>query len=263
MIIALFDTRVGNLHSLAKALEAGGATVRIESDPARLLEADGLVIPGVGAFNAAAERLAPGRAELRAALLDGYPALGICLGMQLLFESSEEGPGEGLAVIPGRVRRLRARRVPHMGWNAVVPASAQVVPTAAPVDEHMVADLTKAEVAGSPGGSEDCLSERSERVPQRPEGEPATGALPTKRPNAGAAPDPLFAGATPLVAYYANSFVAVPADEADVIAWTGYEAERFPAAVRRANAWGVQFHPEKSGAAGLTLIRNFLAEVAR
>lgn len=195
MKIALFDTRVGNLHSLAKALEAGGAEVRIEPDPTKLLDADALVIPGVGAFDAAAERLAPAAPELRAALRDGFPALGICLGLQLLFESSEEGTQPGLAVLPGRVRRLRARRVPHMGWNAVE-----------------------------------------------------------------AGYDPVFRGAEDLVAYYAHSFVAEPADPRCIVAWTEYEGDRFPAAVRCARTIGVQFHPEKSGEAGLRVIRNFLEE---
>lgn len=197
MNVVLFDTRVGNLHSLAKALEAGGARVRIEPDPARLLDGDALVLPGVGSFGAAAARLAPAADRLRDALLDGFPSLGICLGMQLLADASDEGPGAALGVVPGRVRRLRATRVPHMGWNAV----------------EGRADL-------------------------------------------------LFDGTGPLVVYYANSFVVEPADPGHVIGWTSYEGERFPAAIRAANTWGVQFHPEKSGAPGLRLIRNFL-EAAR
>ncbi|HEX7118407.1 MAG TPA: imidazole glycerol phosphate synthase subunit HisH [Longimicrobiales bacterium] len=197
MNVVVFDTRVGNLHSLCKAIEAGGARVRVEADPARLLDGDALVLPGVGAFGAAAGRLAPAAAAVATALRDGFPALGICLGMQLLLDASEEGAGAGLGVIAGRVRRLRAPRVPHMGWNAVEPV------------------------------------------------EPA---------------DPIFAGAEPLIAYYANSYVAEPADAARVIAWTEYGGERFPAAVRAANAWGVQFHPEKSGAPGLRLLRNFLRQ---
>jgi glutamine amidotransferase len=119
MIVTLFDYGVGNLHSLAKALERWDAEVRIEADPAAALEADALVLPGVGAFGAAAMQLSLAGPQLSAALADGFPCLGICLGMQLLFDSSDEGPGRGLGVIPGRVRRLEAARVPHMGWNAV------------------------------------------------------------------------------------------------------------------------------------------------
>lgn len=119
MIVSLFDYGTGNLHSLTRAVEAGGAEVRVDAEPAAALSADALVLPGVGAFSTAARRLAPAAAELREALDDGFPCLGICLGMQLLFASSEEGPGRGLAFLPGRVRRLRAHRVPQMGWNDV------------------------------------------------------------------------------------------------------------------------------------------------
>ncbi|MCP3100837.1 imidazole glycerol phosphate synthase subunit HisH [Myxococcus sp. K15C18031901] len=120
MRVTLFDYGAGNLHSLAKALAtAEGAEVRVEEDPLRAVDTDVLVLPGVGAFGAAATRLAPGREAMRAALARGLPCLGICLGMQLLFESSEEGPGDGLGYFSGRVTRLRARRVPQMGWNRV------------------------------------------------------------------------------------------------------------------------------------------------
>jgi glutamine amidotransferase len=117
MLVTIFDYGAGNLHSLTKALEAPGTQVRIEADPALATDTDALVLPGVGAFGAAAERLAPARAAMRAAIGAGLPTLGICLGMQLLFDSSEEGPGAGLGVIPGSVRRLRAQRVPQIGWN--------------------------------------------------------------------------------------------------------------------------------------------------
>src|SRR5690606_25502694 len=88
-------------------------------DPVAALAADALVLPGVGAFGAAALQLSAAGPRLTAALADGFPCLGICLGMQLLLDSSDEGPGRGLGVVPGRVRRLEASRVPHMGWNAV------------------------------------------------------------------------------------------------------------------------------------------------
>jgi imidazole glycerol-phosphate synthase subunit HisH len=194
MRVALFDYGVGNLHSLAKALQAGGAEVTLETEIVPALRNDALVLPGVGAFGPAAAALLPLAGTLRNALNSGHPCLGICLGMQLLFESSEEGLGMGLGVLPGCVRRLRARRVPHMGWNQVGPL-------------------------------------------QR---------------------DPLFDGITPLSAYFANSYVAEPADESDVIAWTEYDGDRFASAIRRNRTWGVQFHPEKSGQSGVQLIRNFL-----
>jgi imidazole glycerol-phosphate synthase subunit HisH len=196
MNIAVVDYGTGNLHSLAKALENNGAYVRLETELENALSADALVLPGVGAFGSAAAHLAPGVSALRSAIAQGMPCLGICLGMQLLFDVSEEGPGNGVSALTGRSRRLTGRRVPHMGWN----------------DVEMV-------------------------------------------------DDPLFTGMSRFVGYYANSYVVQPADESEVIAWSRYGSERFPAAVRRDSVWGVQFHPEKSGAAGLQLLRNFVAQV--
>jgi imidazole glycerol-phosphate synthase subunit HisH len=120
MRLAVFDYGAGNLHSLGKALCAPGIDVSIETDPLALLSADAIVLPGVGAFGIAASRLAPARAALATALGAGLPCLGICLGMQLLFDTSDESPGVlGLGIIAGPVTRLRSARVPHMGWNAV------------------------------------------------------------------------------------------------------------------------------------------------
>lgn len=119
MRVTLFDYGAGNLHSLAKALAAPGAEVRTEADPLEALDTDVLVLPGVGAFGAATARLAPARAEMRAAVEQGLPLVGICLGMQLMFDASEEGPGEGLGLFRGRVTRLTSRRVPQIGWNRV------------------------------------------------------------------------------------------------------------------------------------------------
>lgn len=117
MKVTLFDYRAGNIHSLAKALALGGAEVLVEQDARRCADADALVLPGVGAFAHAAERLAPGREIVRRAILRGLPCLGICLGMQLFYEASEEGPGQGLGLLPGKARRLRCGRVPQIGWN--------------------------------------------------------------------------------------------------------------------------------------------------
>ena len=197
MNVAIFDYGTGNLHSLLKALENAGVEVRIENELAAALQADALVLPGVGAFGAAAAKLALYAPALRAAIENGHPCLGICLGMQLLFGESEEGKGAGLAIFTGRVRQLRTRRIPHMGWNDVEIST----------------------------------------------------------------PDPLFAGLPKLLGYYANSFIADGVDQENVLAWTQYEDERFPAVIRRNRTWGVQFHPEKSGAQGLQLIQNFLAAV--
>ena len=117
MKAVVFDYGAGNLHSLAKALEHDSVSVHIEADPRRAVEGDVLVLPGVGAFASAVSRLAVGRDVMREAILSGLPTIGICLGMQLLFDTSEEGPGAGLGVIPGRVTRLSASRVPQIGWN--------------------------------------------------------------------------------------------------------------------------------------------------
>ena len=198
----LFDYGVGNLHSLEKALQRFGATVEVTDSWHEALTEDALILPGVGAFLEATKSLPPDRSFIRDALQAGLPCLGICLGMQLLFERSEEGasPGApdttnaGIGWIPGSVRRLRARVVPQMGWNDV-------------------------ETADDP-----VLSE-------------------------------------PLLAYYANSYVCAPDDSSMEIAWSVYEEDRFPAAVRKGNTWGVQFHPEKSSASGLALIERFLGEV--
>ena len=199
MKVAIFDYGTGNLHSLAKAFENEGATVSIEAEPSSALQSDALVLPGVGAFGAAASRLSMYAPGIRAALGSGHPCLGICLGMQLLFEMSEEGEGTGVAALRGRVRKLQTRRTPHMGWNDVSATTN----------------------------------------------------------------DAIFEGMGPFLGYYANSFVAEPSDPSNVIAWTEYENEKFPAVVRRDRTWGVQFHPEKSEAAGLQIIRNFLAAARR
>lgn len=119
MIVTIFDYGAGNLHSLAKAITAPNVEVRIEPDPKAAVSTDVLVLPGVGAFSAASEKLAAGLKNMRDALKDGLPCLGICLGMQLLLDESEEGPGSGIGLIPGRVRKLKAERIPQIGWNKV------------------------------------------------------------------------------------------------------------------------------------------------
>lgn len=193
--VAVFDYGAGNLHSLVKALAMPGFDVFIEADPMRAIAADVLVLPGVGAFAPAADAIGDAREPMRAAIARGLPTLGICLGMQLLFDESEEGGGRGLGVIPGRVSRLEARRLPQIGWNSVE--------------------------------AED---------------------------------DPLFAAAPLDEAYYANSYVCRPVAKDAVIAWSEHEGDRYAAAVRAGNAVGVQFHPEKSSAAGVRLVREFLKQ---
>jgi len=120
MKVTIADYGVGNLYSISKSLERSGARTEVVSDMKRLLRADCIVFPGVGAFGAAMSSLEPILPELRKRLREGTPALGICLGMQILFQRSEESVGEGIGVLGGEVKKLRTERVPQMGWNDVV-----------------------------------------------------------------------------------------------------------------------------------------------
>jgi imidazole glycerol-phosphate synthase subunit HisH len=134
-LIGVLDYGMGNLRSVLKAFESIGASVKLVE---RLSGIDRLVIPGVGAFGAAMERIGPLRDEIRAFAAGGSPVLGICLGQQLLFDESEEmGRHEGLGLVPGRVRYLPAegRKVPHMGWS----------PLAYRRRDGLVADATEGE----------------------------------------------------------------------------------------------------------------------
>jgi glutamine amidotransferase len=119
MRVTVFDYDAGNLHSLTKAIALSGATTAVEGDPRRCVDTDVLVLPGVGAFSHAATRLAGGREIMREAIVRGLPTIGVCLGMQLLFSGSDEGPGRGLGAIDGTVTRLNAARVPQIGWNTI------------------------------------------------------------------------------------------------------------------------------------------------
>lgn len=119
MNVTVMDYGVGNLHSISKAFERAGADVAVVEDPSNLLDAECIVFPGVGAFGAAACRLRPALPALRDRISNGLPVLGVCLGMQLLFERSAESAGEGVGVLAGNVERITAKRIPHMGWNDV------------------------------------------------------------------------------------------------------------------------------------------------
>jgi glutamine amidotransferase len=116
----IFDYGVGNLLSLKTALEKAGLTAAIGTTAKDLAKADAIALPGVGSFTAALERLGKVKGTLQEKVAEGTPLLGICLGMQLFFESSEEGPGSGLAFFKGTVEQLpNTVKVPHMGWNTL------------------------------------------------------------------------------------------------------------------------------------------------
>jgi len=119
MRIAIADYGIGNLHSIRKGLEKAGARTEIISDMKALSQAPCIVFPGVGAFGEAMRKLVPVKESIVERLNAGVPAMGICLGMQILLESSEESAESGLGFIKGKVRKLEADRVPQMGWNDV------------------------------------------------------------------------------------------------------------------------------------------------
>lgn len=119
MKVVIADYGVGNLYSISKGLERAGAKTEVTSDMEQLLQAECIVFPGVGAFGAAMDALRPVKNQLKEVISNGVPTLGICLGMQILFDRSEESAGSGLSVLSGEVKKLAARRIPQMGWNDV------------------------------------------------------------------------------------------------------------------------------------------------
>ncbi|MBD2186204.1 imidazole glycerol phosphate synthase subunit HisH [Aerosakkonema funiforme] len=121
-VIAIVDYDMGNLHSVCKGLEKAGATPKITDSPADIAQADAVVLPGVGSFDPAVQQLRSRDLvePIKDAIASGKPFLGICLGLQILFDRSEEGKEPGLSIIPGVVRRFRSEpglTIPHMGWN--------------------------------------------------------------------------------------------------------------------------------------------------
>ena len=202
-MIVVIDYGVGNTSSVLNMLKKIGATAKLSADPAEIRKAERLILPGVGAFDKGITALRERRLEpiLREQVLDvRKPILGICLGMQLLARSSEEGELPGLGWIEAETRRFCFRepattyRVPHMGWNWVKPHGA----------------------------------------------------------------DSLFDGfQNPPRFYFVHSYHVVCDDANDVLATTEYGND-FVCAVRRANIFGTQFHPEKSHRFGMHLLKNFL-----
>ncbi len=197
-MIALIDYGAGNLTSVRKALTALGADFQVPAAPAECAPASAIIVPGVGHFGATAALEGEWREAIARAVAAGTPLLGICLGMQWLFEGSDEAPEvTGLGIIPGRITRLRNDtdrriKVPHVGWNAL-------------------------DFRG-----------RARLLDGLPPGAPV---------------------------YFTHSYAA-PVTPECVAATT--HADTFAAVVERDNVFGVQFHPEKSGDAGLRILRNFL-----
>jgi len=195
--IAIIDYGLGNLRSVIRGLEKAGANAVITSDIEEIAAADGLVLPGVGAFHEGMDQLGPLKEIVIASTRD-VPLLGICLGMQMLMDTSEEhGIHRGLGLIPGSVKRFprgSGQKVPHMGWNSLE-------------IEH--------------------------------------------------ADNPLFAGfGTDEYVYFVHSFYADTSPEY-TLTTTRY-IYPFASSVGNHNTFGVQFHPEKSGAIGLLLLSNFI-----
>lgn len=194
--IAVIDYGLGNLRSVVRGLEAAGGAPVVTADPEQIAAADGIVLPGVGAFAEGMAKLAPMRRIVEAAVRE-KPLLGICLGMQMLLEQSEEhGLHEGLGLISGTVRhfpRTPGMKIPQMGWNTISPAC-----------------------------------------------------------------HPLFEGVPEgTYVYFVHSYYAATLP-AFTIAQTEYICS-YASAVADKNVLGVQFHPEKSGTAGLSILRNFVA----
>ena len=197
--IAIVDYGMGNRRSVEKALEHVGARAIVTSEHARLRSAAGLLLPGVGAFPRAMANLRELGLEelLRERVQQGTPVLGVCLGMQLAFDSSTElGGAAGLGIVPGEVRALPAAelKLPHIGWTEVGFTKPR---------SPLVADL------------------------------PARCAF-----------------------YHVHSLAPIPSDAQDVLGTAEYGLP-FVSAVQRGSFYGVQFHPEKSSAAGLRLLANF------
>lgn len=209
-LVAVLDYGSGNVRSASSALERAGARAELTCDPKAAVAADGLVVPGVGSFNACMAGLTAiqGPRIIGQRLAGGKPVLGICVGLQVLFEASTEGDGgTGCAEWPGTVERLRAEVLPHMGWNTV-------------------------EVA--PGSQ-------------------------------------MFAGVEHERFYFVHSY-GVHRWELDTddglttpprVHWASHEEDRFVAAVENGPLWATQFHPEKSGAAGQRLLRNWIDTLRR
>ena len=222
--VVVMDHGSGNVRSVVRALERVGAEVELTADRDAAMAADGLVVPGVGAFASVVEgiRAIGGDVTIGRRLAGGRSVLGICVGLQVLFEASTEpgaGDREGLAQWPGTVRRLPAERVPHMGWNTVTPG----------------------EGSGLFLGIQD---ERFYFVHSYAVLAPGQDPLP------GEQPDPVH------VAHLGSERIVAP-----VVTYAEHGGVRFVAAVENGALAATQFHPEKSGDAGAELLSTWVSSL--
>ncbi|MCH9688818.1 MAG: hypothetical protein K0V04_45720 [Deltaproteobacteria bacterium] len=285
--VTLVDAGLGNLASVERALIQVGAGVRVTGDPDKVATSRMVVFPGQSAFGAVTQAIVDGAmgAALRMVIERGDPFLGICMGMQLLFDGSDENGGqEGLHVLPGRCRRFPDGKVEDAepGATEVDTRPADVIPdTVAPPQS----------VAGAPGAPPTIATPSAPPAPGQPQA-PVVAATPAATPgwssgeaSAVQAPPAPRIEAPPVEPpppapltrkikvphmgwneveptgshyYFVHSFYVEPERSEDVMWMTRYGGIRFPAAVRRGNILGCQFHPEKSQRAGLRFLRAFL-----
>ena len=225
-MIAIIDYKMGNVRSVAKAFETVGAVVSVTASVSKLRKAKALVLPGVGAFpagmkNVRALGLIP---EIRRAVCGQKPFLGICLGMQLLFTSSEEhGVHQGLNLISGDVVRFRSNlKIPHMGWNTLQKTAKTNAEGRRTRDEKGIMSLSARELMSNKLSENDLL----EGIPE--------GAY----------------------FYFVHSYYVKPAQRNVILATSEY-GRKFACVVGKGNTFGIQFHPEKSAELGLKIIENF------
>lgn len=246
-MIAIIDYGVGNLFSLQSSFRAIGEEVVVTADQDVIRQADHVILPGVGAFGDAVQKLRDcGLFDfVKAQAATGKPFLGICLGMQLLFDRSlEYGEHEGLGLIPGEVRPIEGvipahLDIPHMGWNALH------------FNDHP-------EAASSSTNEMTMPDPTSDRQPQRSQVMDLASSDDTQIPVDASGRCPLFRELTEGdCVYFVHSYAAFDCD-ANLTATAEYGVP-LTAAVQKDNVYGTQFHPEKSGAVGLKILKAFAA----
>lgn len=265
--VTLVDAGLGNIASVERALIQVGGAVNVTRNADEVAMSRCVVFPGQGAFGANTQALVEGRLgdALRMVIERGDPFLGICLGMQLLFQSSEENEGQkGLGILPGRCRRF-----PY-GMEMPAESGAQEVATAAADPKANTSHAQTMATDAAPGALAGALGGAPAQQPVSGQGELGFG---QPAPGAGAEP----AKPQRLVRrlkvphmgwnqveptdehyYFVHSYYVECENNDDVMWMTTYGGIRFPAAVRRDNVLGCQFHPEKSQRSGLKFLRAFL-----